>query len=384
MITYQMFDHAARLRSIEIAHEILGIERYVGGSYRWGLRSEPLMHDLITIDGSFGEGGGQILRSSLALAAITRRPFRIQKIRANRPKPGLARQHLTAVTAAAEICSAQVEGAEIGARELTFRPGEVKAGDYRFDVGSAGSTTLVFQTVLPPLMIAGAPSTITLEGGTHNIHAPPVDFLEHAFLPLVNRMGPKVEVAVERAGFYPAGGGRVVATIEPAQKLNGIDLNHRGATVRHWATAVVAGLPADIARRELDVIRKGKKWPAEDFQIVELSPDQGPGNVVSIELRHEHVNEVFTGFGQRGVRAEAVADSALKEAQAYLATEAPVGEHLADQLVLPLALAGGGSFTTHVLSDHTTTNIEVVKRFLEVKVSVEQSGKKTWTVRFGG
>jgi len=342
------------------------------------------MHDLITIDGSFGEGGGQILRSSLALSAITGRPFRIQKIRANRPKPGLARQHLTAVTSAAAICSARVEGAEIGSRELTFQPGEVRAGDYRFDIGSAGSTTLVFQTVLPPLMIAGAGSTITLEGGTHNIHAPPVDFLEHAFLPLVNRMGPKVEVAVERAGFYPAGGGRIVATVEPAQKLNGIELNHRGATVRHWAKAVVAGLPGDIARRELDAIGKGMKWPAEDLQTVELSEDQGPGNVVSIELRHEHVTEVFTGFGQRGVRAEAVADSALKEAQAYLATEAPVGEHLADQLVLPLALAGRGSFTTHVLSDHTTTNIEVVKRFLEVKVSVEQSGKKTWMVRFGG
>src|SRR5436305_4704028 len=172
------------------------------------------MSDLITIDGSQGEGGGQILRSSLALSMLTGKAFRIEKIRANRDKPGLMRQHLTAVNSAAAICSAAVEGAAIGSRQLTFTPGAVKPGDYTFSTGSAGSTTLVFQTVLPPLLVAGGPSTLTLEGGTHNIYAPPLDFLEKAFLPIVNRMGPRVSVALERAGFYPAGGGRFVATIE--------------------------------------------------------------------------------------------------------------------------------------------------------------------------
>jgi len=341
------------------------------------------MSDLITIDGSAGEGGGQILRSSLALSAITGKPFRIQRIRAGRPKPGLMRQHLTAVTSAATICSAEVQGADIGSRDVTFRPRDVKAGDYTFSVGTAGSTTLVFQTVLPPLMLAGGASTLTLEGGTHNIHAPPLDLLEHAFLPIVRRMGSNVSVALERAGFYPAGGGRFVATIEPAEKLIPQHITMRGQNGRRVCNAVVAGLPGEIAVREFELVRRAMGWPEESFQIRQLSDDQGPGNVVTIEVHSEHVSEVFTGFGQRGVRAEAVAESALKEAKRYLACDAPVGEHLADQLVLPFALAGGGSFVTHAVSDHLTTNIDVVRRFLDVPISLEKTGTDRWTVLFG-
>src|SRR5689334_5065034 len=162
----------------------------------------------ILIDGSQGEGGGQILRSSLALSVLTGKPFKIENIRANRDKPGLGRQHLTAVLAAAKICSAGVSGAVLGSRELSFWPGKLKPGEYAFDVGSAGSTTLVFQTVLPPLMLADGPSQLQLQGGTHNIHAPPFDFLAKTFLPVVNRMGPQVNVELVRAGFFPAGGGR--------------------------------------------------------------------------------------------------------------------------------------------------------------------------------
>ena len=345
------------------------------------------MPDLITIDGSQGEGGGQILRSSLALSAITGRAFRIEKIRANRPKPGLMRQHLTAVTSAAAVCGAAVDGAAIGARELTFRPGKVAPGDYTFSVGSAGSTTLVLQTVLPPLLLAGGASTVTLEGGTHNIHAPPLDFLEHAFLPVLNRMGANVSVALERAGFYPAGGGRFFAMIEPAKTLAPLELTSRGADKRRLCKAVVAGLPGEIALRELAVVRQAMSWPEESFQIRQLPDDQGPGNVVTIELHHEHVTEVFTGFGQRGVRAEAVADAALQEAKRYLAAGAPVGEHLADQLVLPFALAAGaggaGRFVTGPLTDHTTTNVEVVRRFLDVRIGVEKAAGNTYVVAFG-
>ncbi|HEY8748019.1 MAG TPA: RNA 3'-terminal phosphate cyclase [Tepidisphaeraceae bacterium] len=341
------------------------------------------MSELITIDGAQGEGGGQILRSSLALAAITGKPFRIQRIRANRPKPGLMRQHLTAVTSAAAICGARVDGAEIGSRDLTFHPGKVQAGDYTFSVGSAGSTTLVFQTVLPPLMLAGAPSTLTLEGGTHNIHAPPLDFLEQAFLPLVNRMGPTISVTLERAGFYPAGGGRFLATVDPAATLNPLILLARGPSGRRSCRAIVAGLPGEIAIRELDIVRKAMGWPPESFSIRQLPDDQGPGNVVSIETHFENVTEVFTGFGQRGVRAEAVADAALQETKRYLASQAPVGEHLADQLVLPFALAQSGSFATHALSDHLTTNIDVVRRFLDIPIEVHKATQDTWTVRFG-
>ena len=341
------------------------------------------MSDLLTIDGSQGEGGGQILRSSLALSMLTGRPFRIEKIRANRQKPGLMRQHLTAVNSAAEVCRASVEGAAIGSRELSFRPGKVTPGDYTFSTGSAGSTTLVLQTVLPPLLIADAPSSLTLEGGTHNIHAPPLDFLEKAFLPVVGRMGPHVSVELERAGFYPAGGGRFLAIIEPAPRLSPLDLSHRGGIKRRRCKAVVAGLSTDIARRELAVVKRMLGFGDDSLEVRELPEDQGPGNIVTIEIESEHVTEVFTGFGQRGVRAEAVAEGAAEQAQKYLAADVPVGECLADQLILPFAMAGGGSFLTHAPTRHTLTNIEVVRRFLDVKVEVTQSGDDRWGIAFG-
>src|SRR6185312_9651945 len=302
------------------------------------------MSEFITIDGSQGEGGGQILRSSLALSMLTGKPFRIEKIRAGREKPGLMRQHLTAVQAAERVCDGTVEGATIGSRELSFVPGKVKAGDYTFSVGSAGSTTLVLQTVLPPLLVADGPSTLTLEGGTHNIHAPPLDFLEHAFAPVVSRMGPQVSVALERAGFYPAGGGRFFAMIQPAAKLSPIELAERGEIRRRLCKAVVAGLPGEIAVRELDLVKRMMNWTDENCQIRQLPDDQGPGNIVTIEIHGEHVTEVFTGFGQRGVRAEAVAEDAIQQAKSWLASGVPVGKCLADQLILPFAMSGGGAF----------------------------------------
>jgi RNA 3'-terminal phosphate cyclase (ATP) len=184
--------------------------------------------ELVRIDGSAGEGGGQILRSALALALATGRPFEITNIRAGRKKPGLLRQHLTAVTAAAAVSGTQAPGARLGAGELRFTPGAIAPGEYRFAVGTAGSTTLVLQTVLPPLLVARGPSTLILEGGTHNPYAPPFDFLAKAFLPLVARMGPRVEAVLERPGFYPAGGGCIRVRVEPAPRLERLDLLERG------------------------------------------------------------------------------------------------------------------------------------------------------------
>ena len=183
---------------------------------------------MITIDGSRGEGGGQVLRTSLALSLATGAPFRIEGIRAQRPKPGLLRQHLTAVQAAAAVGRARVEGAVAGASALTFSPDGVHAGEYAFSIGTAGSATLVLQTILPPLLVAGGRSVVTLEGGTHNPWAPPFDYLERVFLPVVNRLGPRVAVTLERHGFYPAGGGRFTITIEPAPRLARLDLCDRG------------------------------------------------------------------------------------------------------------------------------------------------------------
>lgn len=335
---------------------------------------------MLTIDGSRGEGGGQILRTALGLSMLTGTPFRIDRIRANRDKPGLVRQHLTAVLSAARICSADVDGAAVGSTKLTFAPGPVRPGAYTFATGSAGSTTLVFQAILPALLTAAGPSTITLEGGTHNVYAPPLDFLEKAFLGVVNRMGPRVDVALERPGFYPAGGGRWTAAITPAARLSPVHLTARGDPTSRRCTAVVAGLPDDVAARELAVARQAFDWPAEAFEARRYPDRDGPGNVVMVEVGSAHVTEVFTAFGRRGVRAEAVADAALQAAKRYLATDVPVGEHLADQLLIPLAMAGGGSFVTSDPTGHTRTNLEVVRMFLPADVSLAPSGPGRWAV----
>jgi RNA 3'-terminal phosphate cyclase (ATP) len=325
---------------------------------------------MITIDGSFGEGGGQILRTSLALSLVTGKPFRIDRIRAGRKNPGLLRQHLTAVNAAVDVSSAEASGAVMGSKELTFAPGAVTPGNYAFAVGSAGSATLVLQTVLPALLTAGGPSNLILEGGTHNPFAPPFDFLARAFLPLVNRMGHGVVAILERPGFYPAGGGRFSVKVEPAVDLKRLDLTSRGELRARRAKAVVANLPRNIAQRELSLIGSRMSWPGEWLTAEVIDNSRGPGNAVMIEIECGHVTEVFTGFGDRGVRAEAVAEQSVQQARRYLASEAAVGEYLADQLIVPMAIAHGGSFTSGPLSRHATTNIEVVKQFLDVEITV--------------
>ncbi|MFL6247488.1 MAG: RNA 3'-terminal phosphate cyclase [Thermoanaerobaculia bacterium] len=317
---------------------------------------------MLEIDGSFGEGGGQILRTSLALSLITQTPIRIERIRAGRRTPGLARQHVTSVLAAAEIGNADVQGAIVGSQELTFLPRAVKGGAYSFDIGTAGSTTLVLQTILIPLLLAEEPSIIELEGGTHNSGSPSFAFLTRSFLPLLARMGAHVDAKLERAGFYPAGGGRIVVNLEPA-KLGSLTLLERGAIIAQRARAVVANLPIEIAQRELAVVG----WEGEAQSV----KSAGPGNVLMLEVECEHVTEVVTGFGQRGVRAEQVAATALDEMQRYLNSTGAAGEHLADQLLLPMAVGEGGTFTTLEPSLHTRTNAEVIRKFGIADVRME-------------
>ncbi|MDX2043473.1 MAG: RNA 3'-terminal phosphate cyclase [Acidobacteriota bacterium] len=338
---------------------------------------------MLTIDGSIGEGGGQILRTSLALSLITGKPFRIEKIRAGRRTPGLLRQHLTSVKAAAEVGQASASGAAIGSQQLTFTPGKITPGDYHFAIGTAGSTTLVLQTVLPALMTVEGRSHLTLEGGTHNPFAPPFDFLEKAFLPLLKRMGAKVETKLVNYGFYPAGGGKLEVTIHGSSKLGQMDLPERGDIKRRLAKAVSCHLPRNIAERELSIVQKKLSWPKK-WHLVETPTNAlAPGNFVSLEIECEQVTEVFTGFGERTIAAEAVADQAALAARRYLASEAAVGEYLADQLLLPMALAGGGSFTTLPPSRHTTTNIEIIKRFLDIPIICEQTNNRVWRIRIG-
>ena len=335
---------------------------------------------MITIDGSFGEGGGQIIRSSCALSLITGKSFRIYNVRARRDRPGLQRQHLTAVNAAAEIGQAKVDGAAAGSKEFTFVPGKVVPGEYVFNIGTAGSTTLVLQTVLPPLITANGTSRLTLEGGTHNVHAPPFEFIQKTFLPQVNQTGHHISIELERYGFYPPGGGRFHVLIEPGDERRRLDLLERGPLRRQSARALVVNLPPSIAERELGVIKEQMGWDVEQLQLESSTNAYSPGNVVTIEFESETVTEVITGIGERGVRAETVAAKVVEEARRYLATGAPVGEHLADLLLIPLALAGGGSFLTGAPSLHTTTNIEIIKTFMNVGIEVTPASEHTWRI----
>jgi RNA 3'-terminal phosphate cyclase (ATP) len=328
---------------------------------------------MLNIDGSFGEGGGQILRTALSLSLATGAEFRIENIRAGREKPGLQRQHLAAVNAAATLAQAEVDGAQLGSRELTFRPRAVAAGDYHFSVGTAGSATLVLQTVLPALLRAPGPSALILEGGTHNPLAPPFEFIVRSYLPLINRLGPIVRAKLDRYGFYPVGGGKMRVTVQPAVKLDQLILSRRGTVVQCRATAIVANLPSHIAERELKVLKRELALDSSRLHLSEVK-SPGPGNVLLVEVESAQVVEVFAGFGELGVRAEVVAGRLAKEVRRYLEVDAPVGEYLADQLLLPLALAGGGSFVTLALSSHSSTNIEVLKKFLAVEVAVEPAG----------
>jgi RNA 3'-terminal phosphate cyclase (ATP) len=322
---------------------------------------------MLQLDGAIGEGGGQILRTSLSLSMVTGQPFRMENIRAGRQKPGLLRQHLTAVLAAAEVCGAVVEGGELGAKALSFTPGAVRSGEYKFAVGTAGSATLVFQTLLPALMLASGRSVVAIEGGTHNLAAPPFDFLERTFLPFVRRMGPQIAMRLNRYGFYPAGGGSIIAEIEPVQKLGALEMKHLGESPRITGRAVLANLPRHIAARELTIVAERFGLEKDVLEIVNTKNSAGPGNVVMVECHNSDAVHVFTGFGRLGVSAEQVAEDAVRQTQIFMGNKVAADEHLADQILLPLALGEGGSFSTTKLSNHALTNMMVIKAFLNTE-----------------
>lgn len=326
---------------------------------------------MIEIDGAEGEGGGQVVRNACALSLVTGAPVRITNVRARRSKPGLMRQHVTAIEAACAIGSATCEGLVVGSSDLTFRPGRVTAGDYRFSVGTAGSTGLVLQTVLMPLLLADGPSRLVLEGGTHNMLAPPFEFIDRCFLPIVRRMGGQVEARLIRHGFYPRGGGRIEVDITPGP-LQPIECMARGEGLGVSACALFAGLPISIAEREIAMVRKAFDWSERECFMRELPVDQGPGNILLLEARFEHVTEIVSGFARLGVTAERVARTAIGRMRGYLACDAFAGPYLADQMLLPMALAGGGAFTTVKPSEHARTAATVIERFIGRRIRFEQ------------
>jgi RNA 3'-terminal phosphate cyclase (ATP) len=324
-----------------------------------------------TVDGT--AGGGQILRTSLALSMHTGEPFRIEHIRASRPKPGLQRQHLASVQAAQSVSNGCVDGAHLGSTELTFRPGEVFGGAHAFHIGSAGSTGLVLQTVLLALATGPEPSVVELRGGTHNAWAPPFDFLAKTFLPLLGKMGATCTATLQRHGFYPAGGGRVAFEISPVENLTRIDLLERGDVHDVTARVLVAGIGGDVLDRERRAILRESGWPQSRVRSERLPDEHGPGNAVLIEIESDALTTVLTTFGRRGLRAEHVASRAVQAAQRYLDAVVPVDSHLADQLLLPMAFAGGGRFRTlWPVDDHTTSNAQLISDWLGASIAIER------------
>jgi len=340
------------------------------------------MTDRVTIDGAQGEGGGQVLRTALALSLATGRPFRMERIRAGRERPGLLRQHLTAVKAAVAISNGRESGAVLGSSAVDFDPSEVKGGEYRLAIGTAGSATLVLQAVLPALLTAREPSRLTLEGGTHNPSAPPFDFLALTLLPLLRRMGARVQATLGAYGFYPAGGGRIVIDVEPCKGLGPLTLIDRGDVVLR-ARALVASLPESIARRELGVVMKRFGLERARCRIESPETSPGPGNVLIVEAESAEITEVIVGFGVKGVSAEQVAEGVCHEVESYLGSGAPVGRYLADQLLVPMALAGSGVFRTLSPTRHTTTNAQVIRQFLTTPIALEDDAAGVCRVQVG-
>ncbi len=343
---------------------------------------------MIVIDGSHGEGGGQVLRTALTLAVLTGQPARIERIRAGRSKPGLQPQHLTAVRAAASVCQAHVEGDTLGSQALTFAPGgPPRPGRYTFDVteearrGSAGAVSLVLQTVLLPLALADGESHLTLRGGTHVPWAPPVSYLEHAFLPVLARMGVQAQVELARWGFYPAGGGEVRVRIGgQAGSLRPISLDTRGQPQRVWGVAAVTNLPAHIPQR---MSARARNVLAEARLEADIEPRRlrgaGPGAGIFLFAAYAPspggatVTAGFSAYGRKGLPAERVAEAACTDLLAHHRTGAPVDPHLADQLVLPMALAQGKSrAVTSEISRHLETNVWVTRQFLVRELRIER------------
>lgn len=320
---------------------------------------------MITIDGSLGEGGGQVLRTSLSLSMVTGEALLVTNIRAKRSKPGLMRQHLTAVKAAEEICGARVDGDFAGSTELEFKPGRIRHGDYAFAIGTAGSATLVLQTVLPALLSAEGESHLTLEGGTHNPLAPPFDFLDRSFLPLLRKMGARVSARLLRHGFYPAGGGSIGVTVSGGGCLAQLSLLARPGETRMSSLCLYSGLSPAIAEREQATLQR--RLPLAESAIRRVD-SPGPGNALMVAVRSgdgdQAVEEVFTAFGEKRVAAEVVAERVAAEALAYSDSAAFLGAYSADQVLLYMALAGGGEFAATPLTQHSLTNMQVIQSFL--------------------
>ena len=328
--------------------------------------------DVIEIDGSFGEGGGQILRTSLALSLITGRPLRITHIRAGRKKPGLAAQHVRAVEASCAICRGRVEGASLGSTEIAFVPGDVAPGQYTFEIGTAGATSLVLHTLYLPLALAGGPSELTIRGGTHVAWSPSFHYLRDQWRPALALIGLDVEVEIRKAGYYPKGGGEILVRVFPRSKVESLKLQRESTPAAAKVTIVSTRLPTHVAQRQIKTARKLlEEEGLEVSSEVEEYDGIAPGTATHVRIPTGQGGGMYTWLGERGLPAEKVATRAAQLAIAFARSDAAVDKYLADQLILPLALAEGTSeYTTHEITEHLVTNAEIVSRFLPVDIDI--------------
>ncbi len=327
---------------------------------------------LVELDGSQGEGGGQILRSSLALSLLTGRPFRLNNIRARRPKPGLRAQHLMSVQAAARVGRAEALGASLGSTVLTFTPGEVRPGAYTFEIGTAGATALVLHTIYLPLALRGGePSHLQVTGGTHALAAPSFDFLAATWAGHLAMMGLNVSLTLRRRGFYPRGGGLVEVMVPPVSRLLGLTAGPRSGPVRITGISAVAGLPDHIGRRQAQRA-EDRLEDVGDVSIDQQQWDNGPTSVLTLTVHTGSVPVVFFALGERGKSAEAVADEAADQVLRFLeAGDQPIDPHSADQLLLPAVFAEGPtSYAVTEVTQHLLTNRDVIAAFLDRRVEV--------------
>lgn len=344
----------------------------------------------IVIDGSRGEGGGQILRSALSLSAITRQPFVLESIRAGRKKPGLMRQHLTCVLAAAAMCDAELHGAQLSSTTLRFWPRKQPVPSaHRFSIGTAGSTSLVLQTVLPIALAADGRVTVDVEGGTHVPFAPVTDFLQQCFAPSLHEMGASVVIERSRAGFYPAGGGAVKLVVEGdgPGRLRRFDRRERGAIARVDVVGLATSTSVAGASLAVHTIKRllSENVDVEVHEVIDEVRAPGPGQCLWVRVACAQAVELFSAIPERGESPKDVAHRLVADVRAWLQADVPVGEHLADQLLLPMALGQGGAFVTSEPTEHSRTNAAVIQQFLpDVTVAFEQTGPQQWLTTVGG
>jgi RNA 3'-phosphate cyclase len=328
---------------------------------------------MIEMDGSYGEGGGQILRTALALSGILKKPITVHHIRAGRKNPGLQAQHLEAVEALARITEAQTEGVKFGSQKITFIPQKILPGDYQFEVRTAGSVSLLLQAVFLPLCLANEKSNLTLVGGTHVPWSPPFHCLSEVLLPTLKSMGVSAEATIEKWGFYPKGGGKIQLKINPVHEFKPIYLFDRGPLKKIRGLSAISNLPKHVAERQreqaLKRIQRELKIDAEITILYDV-PSNGPGSFLFLLAEYEKTLAGFSSLGSRGKPAEKVADEVVETLKDYVSSEGCIDPHLADQLVPFMALAkGNSSFTTTRITEHLLTNLWVIQHFLDVTIS---------------